>query len=520
MPPAAELYAENLALKARVGSLAEQIGGLEERVAVLLQQIAWFKRKLFGGGQSEKLTAVDAAQLQLALAELAELTAPAAKTETISYERAKPAPQKRPVPAETFARLPVKETIVIEPAEVLAEPAAFEQIGEERTFEVDVVPPALFKREFVRRKYRRKEDRSLPPVIASAPARPVPGGYASAGLLAWIAISKYQDHLPLYRLEQMSKRWGAPLSRQTMVDWIRITAEWCEPIYKRMLAELRAGRYLQADETPVRYNDPDEPGTGSFQGYLWVLSRPGGDVVFDWKVSRRHAELTTLLTDDYCGLLQSDGYEAYAAYARTHPGVTWLGCWAHARRGFFEAQSENPRCATAFLRLIARMYRRERAWDERKLSAEERTKQRNAPDGLARTMNALQRLAKWMQARVLPKSLLGRACSYLLNQWAPLSAHLHHGESRLDNNLIENAIRPSCIGKKNWLFIGHPDAGQRSAILYSIVVSCQRRGKDPLAYLRDILSLLPRMSNRDDLAPLLTCNWTPATSLTAFPSSA
>ena len=111
MPPAAELYAENLALKARVGSLAEQIGGLEERVAVLLQQIAWFKRKLFGGGQSEKLTAVDAAQLQLALAELAEWTAPAAKTETISYERAKPAPHKRPVPAETFARLPVKETI-------------------------------------------------------------------------------------------------------------------------------------------------------------------------------------------------------------------------------------------------------------------------------------------------------------------------------------------------------------------------------------------------------------------------
>jgi len=132
-------------------------------------------------------------------------------------------------------------------------------------------------------------------------------------------------------------------------------------------------------------------------------------------------------------------------------------------------------------------------------------------------MNALQRLAKWVQARVLPKSLLGRACTYLLNQWEPLSAHLRHGESRLDNNLIENAIRPSCIGKKNWLFIGHPDAGQRSAILYSIIVSCQRHGKDPLAYLRDILSRPPRMSNRDDLAPLLPCNWTPTTSLTTIP---
>jgi hypothetical protein len=110
----------------------------------------------------------------------------------------------------------------------------------------------------------------------------------------------------------------------------------------------------------------------------------------------------------------------------------------------------------------------------------------------------------------LPKSTLGKACDYLLSQWAPLSAHLHHGESRLDNNLVENAIRPSCIGKKNWLFIGHPDAGQRSAILYSLIVSCQRHGKDPLAYMKDILARLPRMTNRDDLRALTPRLWQPA----------
>jgi transposase len=511
LPPAATLHAENLALKERVGSMAE-------RIAVLQNQIEWFKRKLFGGGQSEKLARVDVAQLELAMAELEQLTLPVSKTETITYERAKPSPEKRAVPAETFANLPVRETIVIEPAAVQAAPEAFEKIGEERTFEVDVVPPKLFKREIVRPKYRRKDDRTVAPVIAPAPARPVPGGYASAGLLAWIAISKFQDHLPLYRLQQMSARWGATLSRQSMVDWIRITAEWCEPIYKRMLADLLQGNYVQADETPVRYNDPDEPRTGTFQGYLWVLSRPGGDVVFDWRLSRRHAELTTLLTGHYRGLLQSDGYEAYAAYVRTHPGVIWLGCWAHARRAFFEAQSENPRVVVAFLRLIARLYRREREWDEQKLSAEERTQKRMAPDGLARTMQSLRRLASWVQARVLPQSLLGKACTYLLNQWEPLSAHLRHGQSRLDNNLIENAIRPSCIGKKNWLFIGHPDAGQRSAILYSMIVSCQRHGKDPLAYLRDILTRLPGMKNSDDLAPLLPCNWAPPSEPSAAPA--
>ncbi len=124
-------------------------------------------------------------------------------------------------------------------------------------------------------------------------------------------------------------------------------------------------------------------------------------------------------------------------------------------------------------------------------------------------MKSLRRLAQWARERVLPKSALGKACDYLLSQWDPLVSHLHYGETRLDNNLVENAIRPSCIGKKNWLFIGHPDAGQRSAILYSLIVSCERHGKDPLAYLKDILTRLPRMTNQDDLGALTPENWKP-----------
>ena len=150
----------------------------------------------------------------------------------------------------------------------------------------------------------------------------------------------------------MSERWGATLSRKTMADWVRIASDWAEPIYKLMLERLLRGQYLQCDETPVKFIDPDEKGRGAVQGYLWVVSRPGGDVVFDWRLSRRHGELTSLLGEDYVGILQSDGYEAYASYARTHPTVAWVGCWAHARRRFFEAQSENPRIAKAALRLI------------------------------------------------------------------------------------------------------------------------------------------------------------------------
>lgn len=492
MPPAEKLYAENLALKAENEDLRAQV--------------AWFRKQVFGG-RSEKLPVDSPVQAKLGLPDTPR---DPDKTQSVSYERRTPAPEKRPMPATVFAQLPVAEVIEIIPDEVKAEPAAYEQISEERTFEVDLIGPKLVKREIVRPKFRRKVDRAAAPVIAPALPRVAMGGYASAGLIAYVIISKYQHHLPLYRLESMSGQWGAALSRKTMVDWVRIAADWTEPIYKLMHVQLLRGQYVQCDESPVKFIDPDEKGGRAVQGYLWVLSAPGGDVVFDWRLSRRHGELTTLLTDDYVGLMQSDGYEAYAAYARSHPAVAWLGCWAHARRYFFEAQPDHPRVAKAALRLIGRMYRREREWDEQKLEPWQRARERAKPDGLARTMHSLHRLALRVRQTVRPKSTLGKACDYLLSQWEPLVAHLHHGQSRLDNNLVENAIRPSCIGKKNWLFIGHPDAGQRSAILYSLIVSCERHGKDPLAYLKDILTRLPRMTNHDDLTALTPAQWQPA----------
>ena len=481
----------------------DEVALLRQENAVLRAQIAWLQKELFGPGKSETL---DRAQLLLKLGELEKLAAASAPKQTITYERTV-SKEKRPLPAENFARLPVQEVVEIVPEPVRAEPEAYERIGEERAFEVDVVPPKLFKREIVRPKFKRKADREQPPVVAPAPARAVAGGYASAGLLAWIALSKYVDHLPLYRLEQMSARWGAAMPRSSMAEWIGITAQWLEPVYRQMKAGLLAGGYVQADETPVRCNDPDEKKGGTTQGWLWAISRPGGDVVFDWRLSRRHGELTSLL-EGYRGLLQSDGYEAYPSFAREREGVVWLGCWAHARRYFFEAAAEKPRTAERILRTIAQLYRLERQWDEAEVGAGRAALRQKH---FARPLYWLRKLAVALRVRVLPKSGLGRACAYLLDHWEPLTAHLRYSESRLDNNLVENAIRPSAIGKKNWLFIGHPDAGQRSAIIYSIVVSCQRHGKDPYAYLRDVLSRLPQMTNQDDLTALTPAGWQPTT---------
>ena len=486
--------------------LFKQAESLKAQVAELKLEVAWYKKQMFGA-KSEKLPMENALQEKLGLA---EEQVRALEKQRVSYERRVPSAEKRAMPAEVFKDLPVVETVEILPEEVKASPEEYEQIGEERTFEVELIGPRLVKRELVRPKFRKKANREEPPVVAAALPRVCVGGYASAGLISYVVVSKYQHHLPLYRLEAMSAQWGAALNRKTMADWIRIASDWTEPIYKLMHRQLLEGRYVQCDETPVKCLDPDEKGQKALQGYLWVVSRPGGDVVFDWRLTRRHGELTTLIGDDFRGILQSDGYEAYAAYARSHPAVAWLGCWAHARRRFFEAQGESPRIAKAALRLIGRMYLKEREWDEQKLASWQRQKEREKPEGLARTMSALKRLAQWARARVLPKSGLGKACDYLLSQWEPLSDHLHYGESRLDNNLVENAIRPSCIGKKNWLFIGHPEAGQRSAILYSLIVSCQRHGKDPLAYLKDVLTRLPRMTNHDNLAALTPEHWQPA----------
>lgn len=471
-----------------------------QRIAALEAQLAWFRKQVFGGGKSEKL---DPGQRQLPLADAAR-NAVAEQTEKITYERTKMrAP--RPTPAEAFAHIPVTETIEIVPEAVQRDPDLYERIGEERTFELELIGPKLVKREIVRPKYRHRLDRDRAPVLAPAPARVVPGGYASAGLIAWIVIGKYVDHLPLFRQEKMSVRWGATISRRTMCDWIEIAAMWLEPIYRHMHRTLIAGNYLQADETPIRCNDPDHERGKTLQCYLWVISRPKSDVVFSFRESRCHDELPSLL-GSFRGVLQSDEYGAYASHERKTEGIVRVGCWAHARRKFHEAIEERPKAANVVLRVIAKLYRLEAQWDETNVG-EARSALRK--QHFARPLHRLKLIAAGLAKQALPRSQLGKACAYLLNHWDVLVAHQDHSFTRLDNNLVENAIRPSAIGKKNWLFIGHPTAGQRSAIIYSLVVSCQRHGKDPLAYLRDVLRRLPSMTSKQDLTPLTPAGWQP-----------
>lgn len=478
--------------------LMERLTSLEEENAELRAQLEWFKRNLFGTGKSEKL---DALQTRLGFDEApAQQAEP--KKETITYDRRKAA-ERKPY-AEQFENLPVMETVEILPDEVRANPELYERIGgAEETFEVRITPPRLWKRKYIRPKFCHKRDRSLPPFLAPAPRRVIEGGYASAQLIAYIALNKYLYHLPLYRQEKMSAHWGAQLSRKSMADWIAAVADWFSPIYGLMHRQLLEGGYVQADETPVRFMEPDQKKGKTTQGYLCVIGKPGSDVVFDWQLSRAHKRVTKLL-EGFEGLLQSDGYEAYESLAKNDDTITRTACWAHVRRKFVEAADEYPQPIGLLLSQISALYQWECQWRGR-LNPHGRSQLRRTC--FVSHLRIIRKTAERLAARCRPKSKSGNACRYLFGQWEALLVQLEYGQSEIDNNLIENAIRPSAVGKKNFLFIGSPEAGQRSAVIYSIIVSCERHGIDPLAYMTDVLEKLPTMSNQDDYSPLLPSNW-------------
>jgi len=306
-------------------------------------------------------------------------------------------------------------------------------------------------------------------------------------LLAQILVSKYEYHQPLYRQEKMfHQQFGMELSRKTMGCWVEQAAELLKPVYWAIRQDLLQGDYLQADETPIRYLDPDAKGK-SQQGYLWVYSRPGGDVLFEWRVSRSREGPEEFLRN-FRGKLQTDGFSAYESLAKECDELTLVGCWAHVRRGFHEALAET-KLAAWFVRQIGPLYAVEKKLREQGAGPRLRAAVRvwQSRPVLAR----LHRAMELVQRRSLPQGLLGQAIDYTLKRWPALTQFVEDGTLEIDNNLIENAIPPSALGKKNFLFIGHPEAGERSAVIYPLLGSCRRHGLNPFDYLKDLFTRLP-----------------------------
>ncbi len=393
--------------------------------------------------------------------------------------------------------LPVSERLVIEPEEVKANPAAYRHVRDEVTEQLDYAPGRFTRRLIVRPKYVKRDEPLAAPIIAKL-AVLQDRSKAAPGLLAQIIVSKYCDHLPLYRQEQIYRlRHGIDIPRQSMARWLVLAADWLRPVYEGLRTGVLAGGYVQVDETMIEYLKPGHGQTK--QGYFWALKRPGGDSVFVWKPSRSGESLRHIIPVDFKGTLGVDGYAAYQSYAASSEGrIKLAGCWAHVRRKFDEARESAPQRALIILRQIQQLYRIEKRLRENRSGPRLRAAVRQAE-----SRPIIERIGKllraWQQAprnRPLPQSLLGKAIAYTHNLEAMLAEYLEDGRVEIDNNQVEGAIRPTAVGKKNWLFIGDENAGQVSAVLFTIIEACRRRNIDPWSYLRDVLTRLPTMTNQ------------------------
>jgi transposase len=371
-------------------------------------------------------------------------------------------------------------------------------IGEDISEQLDVEPAKFFVHRHIRPQYACRSCETV--TAAPIPPAVIDGGLAAAGLLAWVVIGKYLDHLPLYRLEQIAARDRVMLSRKTMAEWVGRIGVSLLPLADRLAEMLRERSVLHADETPVAQLDPGNGKTK--RAYLWayrsnVLETGPPIVVFDYQTSRSGAHARNFLSD-WRGHLMVDDFGGYKALFTQ--GVTELGCLAHARRKFFDlnAAQENSIAQEALVR-IAALYAIEA--QGRDMTAAQRTQLRQE-----QAQPLLQSLHDWLlKTRITVANGGGtaKAMDYSLKRWAAYSRYATDGCLPIDNNPVENTIRPIAIGKKNWLFAGSERAGKRAAAIQSLLATAKLNGLDPAAWLRDTLEKLPtcRNSQIDSLLP-------------------
>ena len=391
---------------------------------------------------------------------------------------------KKPRPNHK-GRMPLPDHLPVEEIEIHPEGDLSQMvcIGKEITDELEMVPARLYIKRYIRYKYAPKVENGQSIQIGELPERVIDKGIPGPGLLASVLIDKYADHLPLYRQRQRFKRQGIDIARSTIEGWTRQGLEKLSVLYDHLLEDTRIQGYLQADETPIKVLESDKKGA-THQGWYWVYHAPiTGTVLFDYQPSRSRAGPEGLL-DGFKGYLQTDGYAAYKKIGeRTQ--VIPLGCWAHARRKFDEALRNDPDRAGHALRRIQKLYAVERIARIAKLDPSDRKELR-----LNRSLPIINELGKWMSQqykKVLPKDAIGNAMSYCIKRWDLLSEYMKDGHLEIDNNLVENAIRPVALGRKNYLFAGSHQAAQRAAMVYSFLAICKKHQVNPYQWLRHTL---------------------------------
>lgn len=465
----------------RFGAASESVGS---------EQIALWETELDGD-----IAALEARLGQLQAAAGAPETAPSNITPQLPP---KTQPKRKPLP-DSLPRVEVRYEIASCTCPACG--SGLTPMGEEITEQLDIIPARFFVRRHIRPKYSCRHCETVH--TAPMPAQPIERGLAAPGLLAHVLASKYLDHLPLYRQEQIYARDGVVLPRSTMAGWLGQLEVLFEPLVERLASHILSAAVIQADETPVPVL---QPGTGrTATGYLWAFRsgpwNPVQAVVFNFAMSRAQTVPTRFL-EGYQGVLQVDGYAGYNEVLR-RDGVIEAGCVAHARRKFVEVweTSKSPAAQTAITQ-IARLYAIESELKD--LTVEQRQCQRQARAGPI--LDAFRHWLEATYAKTGQKSALGKAIQYSLNRWKALVRYVEDGRINIDNNPIENAIRGIAMGRKNYLFCGSEGGGQRAALMYSLIESAKINRINPGAYLLELLTKLPS-AKRADLDALMPWNF-------------
>jgi transposase len=338
--------------------------------------------------------------------------------------------------------------------------------------------------------------------LSPMPPQIIPKSLATPSLLAYILTSKFNDALPFYRQEKIFDRLGIEISRQTLCRWAMMIHDKCRPLLNLMVNEIRSGPLIAMDESPMRVLKDENNEKVTKNHYIWVsrggpLERP---VLWYEHHPDRSSEYVKEFLEGYKGYVQCDGYSAYE-FLDDEPGIKVAGCWAHARRRFYRVRdhSRNKSSGLEGLRYIKELYRIER--EAENMKPEERQKVRQE-----KSVPVLTGFKKWLdkkRTQVPPKSLMGDAVNYTLNQWKRLQVFLEDGRIRIDNNLDENAVRPYVLGRKNWLFSDKVQGAKASAGLYSIIETAKANGLDPYWYLLYLFEKLPEAKTEEACRSLL-----------------
>lgn len=454
-------------------------------------------RQLYGK-KSEKLSAQPTLFDQSLFADGEIATVEPEQKETVIAEHKRKERKKDPTSLRyDFPEHLRREEVVIEPTQV---PDGAVQIGEEVSEKLEITKAELYVKRTVRPKYALADKSGV--IVADLPEAPIYRCMAGVSLLVYLLIGKYVDHLPLYRIKEQFARQGVKMSDSTMGDWVSQVAKLLEILYKELEDQVLSSHYIGADETTIKVLDPTLDGK-SHQGYLWVyLAHDVNLVLFDYDPSRKKEVVSNKLLG-YSGYLQSDGYAGYEQF-KTHENITRVGCMAHARRKFDEAMKNDKKTALEAMSRMQRIYRLEHWLRVLKINDDGKKKLREKI-----AVPLLNDMFDWMEKVIInttPKSPIYKALQYSIKRRKELTCYAEDGKLHIDNNPVENKIRPTVIGKKNFLFMGSHDAAQRSAMIYSLLISCKANNINPEEWLEDVL-LRINSTKKSELKNLLPNHW-------------